>query len=264
MLKDLTLKYIEKRNMPTAAYSPIMLPIKLKESLDYTTKQLFKLKLLQERQCLPSFSKRKLKREEINQIKNDIRILILRLEEYIKDINTLECIPLLKKRMKDYYAKLVHAVLIEYREMQQKYLKKIKNLQIFDDLEDTRPFQSHQNTPQKLICQKKQSDIESIRNSLYFITSVLLEMKTIVASHSNMIDRIDYLVDEANNNLRLANKEIEKVPSKYGGLKDKIILILLLVMACLLLLFILKIYRRRLNLEKLVIIKDSNKSGKSY
>lgn len=254
MLNDLTLKYIEKRNTPTAAFVPILLPIKIKESVDYTTKQLFNLKLLQERQCLPSFSKRKQKREEIDKVKSEIRILIVRLENYLKEINALECTLVLKRRMKDHFAQIVHSLLVEYREMQQKYLRKIKNLQIFDDLEDTRPFQPSHNQPQKLICQKKQNDIESIRSSLYFITSVLLEMKTIIASHSNMIDRIDYLVDETNNNLRMANKEIEKVPSKYGGLKDRFILVLLLVTICLLFLLVLKIYRKRLNLERFVVI----------
>ncbi|ELQ74536.1 SNARE protein TLG2/Syntaxin 16 [Trachipleistophora hominis] len=254
MLKDLTSKYLEKRNTPTAAFIPILLPIKIRESLDYTTKQLFNLKLLQERQCLPSFSKRKQKREEINKLKNEIRVLIVRLENYLKEINGLECTLVLKKRMKDYFAQNVHSLLVEYREMQQKYLRKVKNLQIFDDLEDTRPFQPNNNQSQQLICQKKQNDIESIRSSLYFITSVLLEMKAIIASHSNMIDRIDYLVDEANSNLRMANKEIEKIPSKYGGLKDRFIVVLLFITVCLLLLLVLKIYRKRLNLEKFVVI----------
>lgn len=254
MLRNLTPQYREKRGTPTAAFNPIMLPFKIRESLDYTAKQLFNLKLLQERQCLPSFSKRKQKREEINKIKSEIRILIVRLEGYLKEINTLECTTTVRKRMKDHFATSVHSLLIEYREMQQKYLKKIKNLQIFDDLEDTRPVQPSNNLQQKLFCEKKQTDIESIRSSLYFITSVLLEMKTIIASHSNMIDRIDHLFDETNYNLRKANEEIEKVPSRYGGLKDRLIIVLVCVLICLMIIFTFRIYRKRLNIEKFVVI----------
>lgn len=243
MLIDHTAKLISLRRTETQTFNHDPFPGKIRESIEFTKKQLFKLKLLQERQCLPSFSKRKQKKEEINRSKNELRMLLAKLEGNLKEIVQFKYTEYVKRKLRDHFACSVHAILLEFREIQQKYLKKIKDLQIFEDLEDIRPIQDD---GRKILSLKKQNDIESVRDSLYFITSMLLEMKTIIASHTEMIDRIDFLLDETNDNLEQANKEIEKIPENYGGFKDKIILLLILVMALMLTILMLKFYKKRL------------------
>merc|ERR1711915_110413 len=177
MLIDHTSRFLALRKTATAEFTPNLLPSKIRESIDYTKKQLHKLQYLQDRQCLPSFSKRKQKKEEINRLKNEIRLLLAKLDNFLREISALDYTPFLKRRMKDHFATQVHTILLQYREMEQNYLKKIKNLQFFDDLEDTRPAQQQQQEGlQMMLSQKKQSDIELVRDSLYFITSMLLEM----------------------------------------------------------------------------------------
>ncbi|KRH93166.1 SNARE protein TLG2/Syntaxin 16 [Pseudoloma neurophilia] len=244
MLVDHSEKFKKLRGTPTKSFNHDLFIIKFRDSIEFTKKQLFQLKMLQERQCLPSFSKRRQKKEEINRAKNEMRLLLAKLETFLKEINKLNYPEVLKRKMRDHFACIVHGILLEYREIQQKYLKKIKNLQIFDDLEDTRPFQ--ENGAQNVISQKKQNDIESVRDSLYFITSMLLEMKTIIASQTEIIDRIDLLMDETNDNLEMTNDEIEKIPKKHGGLKDSFILILIFIMSLLLCLLMLRFYKKRL------------------
>lgn len=259
MLIDHTLQFRTLKNEPAKNFEPLILPLKIRESIKFTNKQLFELKLLQERQCLPSFSKRTQKKQEINKLKCEIRMLLARLDKYMREISMLNVSLSVRKRMKDHFANSVHLLLLEYREMQQKYLRKIKDLQIFDDLEDPRPLQSKDNVPQRFLSQKKQNDIENVRNSMYFITSMLLEMKTIVASHSEMIDRIDFLIDETNNNLNLANIEIERIPRKYGGLKDKLIIFLIIIMIFLISILMLRFYKSRLFAKKYVIVTNHEK-----
>lgn len=243
MLVDRTLKFKSIRKLPTRSFQPELLLLKIRELVSFTRKQLYNLKLLQERQCLPSFSRRKEKKEEINKLKNEIRLLIARLDIHLKEISNLDYDQNLKKRIKDYFAVIIHQILLEYREIQQKYLKRIKDLQIFDDLEDTRPFQSFDQ--QNIFSQKKQDDILNVRNSLYFITSMLLEMKTIIASHTEMIDKIDLLMDETNFNIDKANREIEKIPKQFGGMKDKIIIFLVFLMVLMFSILVFKSYRKR-------------------
>lgn len=81
-------------------------------------------------------------------------------------------------------------------------------------------------------------------------------MRTLIVSHTNLIDRIDYLVNETNHNLIMVNKEIGKVPSKYGGLKDKVIIVLLLLLLSLLIIVSLKVYRKRVKFERIYALND--------
>lgn len=259
MLVDHTAKFKILRRAPTKLFNHDLFPLKIRELVEYTRKQLYHLKMLQERQCLPSFSKRRQKKEEINRAKNELRILLAKLESNLKEISRLNYNSQVKKKMKDHFASSVHNILLEFRELQQKYLKKIKDLQIFDDLEDTRPFHYKENNfSQKVLSEKKQNDIENVRDSLYFITSMLLEMKTIIASHTEMIDRIDFLMDETQNNLNLANIEIEKIPKKYGGFKDKIIIFLIIIMTFLLTVLMFKFYKKRIFADKVLVIDSTS------
>lgn len=257
MLIDHTARFKKLRGGITQNFTPDLFPVKMRNGIEMAKKQLFQLKMLQDRQCLPSFTKRKQKKEEINRSKSELRILLSKLDESLKNIAGLNYSSQVKMRMKDHFATSVHTILIEFKDIQHKYLKKIKDLQIFDDLEDTRPFHYTDEVPHRLLSQKKQHDIENVRDSLYFITSMLLEMKTIIASHTEMIDRIDFLMDEAQNNIHLANEEIEKIPEKYGGFKDKFIIFLIIVMICLLTLLMLKFHKRRIFASKLIVLDSS-------
>ncbi|KAG0440284.1 t-SNARE affecting a late Golgi compartment protein 2 [Dictyocoela muelleri] len=229
MLIDRTADY-RKFKKTKIHYNHDLTPNRIRRQLKELTEEINMLKTLQVRQTLPSFSHRREKKNEIMEIKTEIDLKLVKVENEIKSI----AIPAIK----NYFIKKLQAILLEYRKNQQEYLKNIKNVQIFDELENIEGNEI-------MICTSKQKRIDDVRKSIFFITTVLMEIKSLVLQQNESIDRIDFNLEISNNNLNLASKEMRKIGKSRGLYKNRIIVFLISVLVILLCISSGKIIRRR-------------------
>lgn len=229
MIIDRTPAYRNFRK-ESASFSYDPTPNKIRRQLKEINEKMEVLKRLQKRQALPSFSYRREKKNEIMEIKTEIDITLVNTEKTIKSIQIMP--------VKSYFVRKLQMLLLDYRKNQQEYLRSIKNAQIFDDLEN---IEGNEIT----ICTSKQKRIDDVRKSIFFITTVLMEIKSLVIQQGDSIDRIDFNIEISNSTLGLSAREMRKIVKNRGTYKNRIIIVLISILIILLCISSGKILRRR-------------------
>jgi hypothetical protein len=138
----------------------------------------------------------------------------------------------LDRTIKEYFGSQLKILLTEYRNIQQSFLHKIN---FYDEYE----VQEEEETGD--LMESKFDNVTNIRQSIYELTTLLVEMKMVVNTQGYAIDRIDFFYDNTNINLEGLNNEIEKIAVSYRGVKDKIMYFLVLFVIALVFLTIAKI-----------------------
>lgn len=252
---------------------------KLNELFENSYKNLKEINNLQNIQSLPSFSGRKENNTKLNRNR-------IELENYLKEIKQIMQNSLLKNRklkckkslcckyfsgncqqvlftnifeqnVNQHFNKKYQALLLSYREIENKFLRKIKDIAIFDEIE-----MSIENKKDLKVKEEKQENekVKFIRNSIFRINSMLHDLKMHLMAQDSDLDRIDLQLDSVNNNIQLTNEEVIKFKKRYKDGKDRLIICLLFICFALFLALIFK-YERH-NIMKFISEKNTNHAEK--
>ncbi|EJW03819.1 hypothetical protein EDEG_01911 [Edhazardia aedis USNM 41457] len=226
-------------------------------------KHLHDLKLALEKHCIPSFSKRKKIKDEIDTKRCTLNFKIVQLENKISEIREKKCYS--KKMLTilvDYYACKLNKTLVEYKNVEEKYLKKITTLKVFDECDyDYNDNDNDQQLVNEMILMKRSADAEHVRKVIFFITTMIMEMKMVVSAQNQKIDRIEVQFDTINENLKNTNVILAQMPRKHNRIKNRIISFLSFLVLILITLSILKALKHRKGIgirKNLIDIQDKN------
>ncbi|KAF9763490.1 t-SNARE affecting a late Golgi compartment protein 2 [Nosema granulosis] len=186
------------------------------------------LSIKQEKHCLPSFVSKKKRRDELELFKTHISNNISSFDNLVKSLEFKH--PLLDRTIRDYFGSKLKLLVTEYRNIQQSFLLKINFYEEYEVQEEA-----------EYTMESKFENVIDLRQSIYELTTLLVEMKMVVKHQGYTIDRIDFFYDSTNISLEGLNKEIDKLSASYGGYKDKIMYFLILFVVILVCLTVLKI-----------------------
>lgn len=234
MLVNRTLEYKRLTKRKDIKFSPLSAS-SLRGSLDDVKQSISKLGIIQEKHCMPSFSPKKKKKDEIDEVKRHITDQIHRAEKGIEEIVKGSNSKVLTDCMHGYFAGQLKAIIHDYRGLQQKFLK---NIDIYDEID----HEDEENDGGSMLLLE---NVKDLRKSIYDLTSVLLDMKMAVGQQSLQIDRLDFYLDSINFYLEGANDELGKIPASHRRMKNKAIYFMLLLSIVLVLMSMLKMARSR-------------------
>ncbi|KAM0677559.1 hypothetical protein BDAP_001886 [Binucleata daphniae] len=218
----------------------------IRDKLSKAEKQYQTLKVKLERYCLPCFGDRKRKLSEIQASKCELNLTLLQIENQISEIDQQINNAKVAKQIKEHMYTKLKRLLITYRNAEETFLKKIENVKLFDNL-DKEPVEVKNCEMNELLQLKKSSDVEQIKQSIFFLTTMLMDIKLIISSHTSKIDRIEAYFDETQQNINQTNIELEKIPKRHNRIKNKIIYFLCLSVIVLICLSIIKAVKHKQN-----------------
>lgn len=88
--------------------------------------------------------------------------------------------------------------------------------------------------------QESSKDIERIHKSIYFLSSIIKELRAVISSQSEKIERLDIVMDGISGHAQSTLKEVAAIPTLTSRLKNRLISILLLLILALVVLSIIK------------------------
>lgn len=193
------------------------------------------LRVMQERQCLPSFVSRKRRMEDIASKKMEIDTGIEEIERGIYRVNSYSLSSAMKKNITDYLSLELQKIVHSYRSMQQDFLKKVSCMEIFDRLDER---------DEEVLLSESMVQANDIRQSIFGLTTILMELKIAIGSQTWKLDRIEFFMAQANENIKCANRELALPPSRGVFLKNRIIFILVFLVVILFCASMVKVARR--------------------
>lgn len=220
---------------PKNPFSPLSTD-HIKNGLCEIRDKINELVVLQERQCLPSFVSRKTRMEEISNRKNEINNTIETLDKDINRVENFKLPTIMRKTIRNYFSKELQQIVHKYRSIQQDFLKKVSCMEIFDKLEENEEVAV-------LLDNKKQ--INDIRQSIFSLTTTLMELKMLVVDQNWKMDRIEFYMIDTNENIKKTNMELMEMPNSRIFFKNRIIYCLLLFVCILMVLTLVKVYRHK-------------------
>ncbi|EPR77773.1 SNARE domain containing protein [Spraguea lophii 42_110] len=232
MITNRTDIFLKLRPPSPQPFSNIIYNEEIKSLISITSKNINHLQFLQEKQCLPAFTHQKIALEDINILKTTINTQIPQIENKIRNIDRLPIYNItLKKNMKEYFLNIIQSTLLKYKTKQQSYLKKLEMMEY----------------PEEQYLEYEIKNIKDIHKSIFFITELLLEMKTLINNQSKQIDRIDYHIDQINRRIRGTNTEFENIPKQHKIIKNRIIYGMSAIIFLIMIYSMLKIYKNEKN-----------------
>lgn len=204
-------------------------------SLDCIRDELSKLGLaistlqkMMNKQMLPSFTSRDRRTHEICAQKKAIGKEISAIESKIKGFNLAD--QRITTAVQSYFFMMLKRIIIFYRGIQQECMRKSP---VYNDYE-----LGIAATAEECMLQQTIDRATHIRQTIFSLTNMLLELKIVLKNQTHTIDKIDFFFDQSNFYLDETNREIMKIPSRFGEFKDGIIYFLLYLI-CLLLILVL-------------------------
>ncbi|KAM0675044.1 hypothetical protein GVAV_001383 [Gurleya vavrai] len=240
MIINRTAEFKKLRKDPeTKKFQKIDLTESIRSKLLKATDRLSSLKGELERHCLPSFTNRKRKMAEIQKQKCDLNLNLLQIENLISHIEDV-IIPLqIRSTMQNYFLNKLKTLLVQFRNVEENFLKKMNKVKIFEELDYNNQIEQT-NEIQEMMLMKRMNDAEQIKRSIYFLTTMLMDVKLIVTSQTAKIDRIEVHMHEVEENIKATNIELKKIPKRHNKIKNRLIFILC---ACIIILIILSILK---------------------
>lgn len=149
---------------------------------------------------------------------------IILLESYIKDIDGT-----LGDPIRQYFNSILKTIVIDYRQSEEIHLNSVSKVKGDDG--------------QMLI---SLSETERIKQSIFFLTTMLMEIKMVVHSQREKIDRIEEYFDKARNDIENTNCVLKEIPRKHNRLKNRIVYFLSIVVVLLLTMSIIKAEKNKM------------------
>ncbi|CAD26642.1 hypothetical protein [Encephalitozoon cuniculi GB-M1] len=233
MLVNRTLEYKKFARRRDTRFTPLS-TANVRASLSDVRRSISRLGITQEKHTMPSFSSKRKKKDEIDEIKKCISDQILHAEKSIGEALKNLSSKVLTECMHGYFFGQLKAAIRDYRGLQQKFLKNI-------DTHEEAECEDEENESNTMLLE----NVKDLRKSIYDLTSVLLDMKMAVGQQSLQIDRLDFYLDSINFYLEGANNELEKIPASRRRVKDKVMYSMLLLSIVLVLMSMIKITRSK-------------------
>lgn len=212
-------------------------------SIDHVKRRMKKVKsnvndlyVMQERHCLPSFVPRKQRTDEISGKKAEINADIDEVEAEIRRVDTYGISSTMRKNIADYLSLELHKVVHGYRAMQQDFLKKVSCMEVFD---------THDECDESLLVSENVSQMNDVKQSIFGLTTTLMELKMVIGAQAWKLDRIEFFMACANENIKSANHELVVMPYKNAFVKNRVIFILTCLVIVLFFLSVAKVSRHR-------------------
>lgn len=226
---------LRRRGEPECAFKPISID-DAKMQITRTKSNINDLRIMQERQCLPSFVSRKQRMEEIAGKKAEIDAGIEEIERAIHRVSSYSITDAMKKNITDHLSLELQKIVHSYRSMQQDFLKKVSCMEIFDRLDER---------DEEVLLSESMVQANDIRQSIFGLTTILMELKIAIGSQTWKLDRIEFFMAQANENIKCANRELALTPSRGVFFKNRIIFILVLFVVILFCASMVKVARRQ-------------------
>ena len=238
----------------------------IEEKISKSYQNIEKMRILQNKQSLPSFVGRKEKTSSLNSLRIELELLLKEIKHLINIIdhktrmkmcktstnknikNISECCVLfngscnkvyleaeVEKNISKYLMRKYQKLIIKYREIEQKYLMKVRDIAIFDEIEQSMTLNQSNDSAKlsKLDLQLEESPekikMQSIQSKIFELTSMLHEVKLNLLSQDDELDRIDVSLRKVNKNLTKANKEVYKYRKRNKDFKDRVIMFMIFV-----------------------------------
>eukprot|EP00866_Antonospora_locustae_P002602 jgi/Antlo1/2602/986 len=226
---------LRRRREDGYAFRPISID-DVKMNITKTKSNINDLHVMQERQCLPSFVSRKQRMEDITIKKAEIDAGIEEIERAIRRVGSYSITDTMKKNISDYLSLELQKIVHSYRSMQQDFLKKVSCMEIFDRLDER---------DEKVLLNESMVQANDIRQSIFGLTTILMELKIAIGSQTWKLDRIEFFMAQTNENIKCTNRELALTPSKGVFLKNRIIFVLVLFVVILFCASMVKMTRRQ-------------------
>lgn len=236
MIIDITPKYLNYLKTKPSSFISSTICSSLRNKLIQVQSHLSNFKNTVEKQSLPTFTK---KRND-NVIKCNLNLQLVQLENQISEIKNMNFCENMKKNMYTYFGDFLKIILIEYRNIEEKNLKKYSyndNYYVDNSLQN--------NEMNDFLQIKKVNDAEQIRKSIFFLTTMLMEIKMVVNAQREKIDRVEMVLEKVEKDLECANEELECVANKQGKGKNRFIFGLSLCVIFLIVLSMIKAARKK-------------------
>lgn len=228
--KTISFYKLRQRKRPDVEFATVQ-PIR--NAIVQLTIEISALQKRLNKSLLPSFDTRERRMRGIEDQRCTINDTIRGIEIEIKRIALPERRMVIS--MQAYFFAMLKRIVMLYRSIQQESLRKDEAYSEYAPSETV--------YEEGCLLQMAAGKTAQIRQSIFNLTNTLLELKIALKSQSTMIDRIDFYFDKSNFYLEEANKEIEKIPANFAGIKDTIIYILIYAICLLLALSLAKIAR---------------------
>lgn len=234
MIQDKTAYFISLRKSPHQP-SKLLSIDAIKSKLVSLNNSLALLENKLELSSLPDFGSRIRKMKEITDIRSAIEQTAKSIEQETKEFHCQD--NKIQEAVQSYLLSMLSTSLSRFRASQQKSLTP-EDEKYENNIGGNTDFEWE-------MAQETQQRNQSIKTSIFNITNTLVQLKLALKNQTGQIDSIDRCFEKTNVFLEQANKEIEKIPGRYCGFKDKIIYGLLYVICILLSMIIIKIYRKQ-------------------
>lgn len=207
----------------------------IRDLLESLSSEINELKQKLNKNLLPSFISKEKQAKDIQTQKTRINTIIQNIENEIKSFECSE--QKISFSVRNYFFNLLKKAILTYRTAQQDHLRKTDSYNEYEHSDGSPPDEC---LLESIVVQKS-----NIRQSIFNLTNILLDLKMTLKSQTTMIDRIDCYFDETNFYLENANKEIVKIPGNHTAPKDMIIYFLIYIICVLLILVLIKEARQR-------------------
>lgn len=205
----------------------------LRSLMASTSIQIKDLHLLQEKQCLPSFVSKSDRMKEITTLKTKITDNLTTLEKLIHSFEVFPISKEMKSNLKEYFTFELQSLVYKFRETQQSFLSKMSNHEIFQSFDEETPLQV------------QDTSMQETKSTIFQLTTMLMELKMAVTAQTFKIDRIEFYLNNVNQNIKDTNREIIELPRRSVYFKNRIIYVLLAVVTVLMILTLIKVSKNK-------------------
>lgn len=219
-MKNLTRKLHSFYKHPPKQFIPSLKVGRIREQIILVRNHLTKLRTALHRQRLP-FTRTNI--PNLIGLKLKLSQEILKLETCIREIDCA-----MSESIRNYFNAILKTIIIDYRQSEEKHLLNLQNIK-------------YDNT-QMLVTL---NDAEKIKQSIFFLTTMLMEIKLVVYAQREKLDRIDEYLDSANIEIEKTNNELKDIPKKHNRVKNRIVYFMTLFLVMLLFIAIVKAERTR-------------------
>lgn len=197
------------------------------------------LRIKQEKYKLPSFENKNKKKIEIFKYSEIIKDKLNDLNKEIEDIDTNDLN--LKKNIINYFNIKSKIVMLDFKQVQQEFLDYSCNI-LDESIKNDYNFYNDNNLEKA----QEINNINEIKKNIYDISNLILKMRIVIEQGSFFIDRLDVNYNNTINNTENLNKELELMVNRYKSIKDKIMILLIVVVSILTFLSVIKYEHKHL------------------
>ncbi|KAI5181958.1 hypothetical protein NEOKW01_2108 [Nematocida sp. AWRm80] len=235
-MKNRSQEYISKRNILYKHYSQKEMS-EVEKLFSKIAEELSTLKILVdsvEKECLlyciPTFASKGMISDRITSLRYKIALTLTRSKGIMEEFST--------KYKRSINHSLVESIGTHFHFKLDHLISRMNKA--LEKIEESRDQLTERTTDKRLPNDK--ASVEEVYKSVFFITNIIRELKSVVLSQSDKIERLDTLMDTVTHGAEKTKKEITSISTFGSQIKNRIITILFLSIFVLIVLSTIKAY----------------------